>query len=287
MLSNGLLSLAPLITSRSRRLAAVAVIALSAIGAPACSSGLSQGPSETLRAYARALEEKRVDDAYGLLSDEARRAVPLEAFRRMVLENPEDVMEVARALARPAADPTVHATVTMPSGEQLALVFQDGRWRIDAAAIDLYGQQSPRQALVGFLRAFERKRYDVVLRYVPDAEREAITPGGPADAIKAPPSTAPAEAEAKAPPVPGADPPSKAPAPPKALPSGGELTAEKLREAWEGPQKDEMLRIAQALRAALPSATIEETGDVASMPYGSGATVSFIREHGAWKIRDF
>ena len=228
-----------------------------------------------MRAYARALEEKRVDDAYRLLSDEARRAVPLEAFRRMVLENPEDVMEVARALARPAADPTVHATVTMPSGQELNLVFQDGRWRVDAAAIDLYGQQSPRQALVGFLRAFERKRYDVVLRYVPDAEREAIAPAEPAA-----PKPAALEAKGDAKAADGA-------APPSALPSGGELTAEKLRDAWEGPQKDEMLRIAQALRAALPTATIEETGDVASMSYGSGATVSFVRERGAWKIRDF
>jgi hypothetical protein len=264
---------------------AIGSIALSVLST-SCSAGLSQGPSETLRAYARALEEKRVDDAYRLLSDEARRAVPLEAFRRMVLENPEDVMEVARALARPAADPTVHATVTMPSGQELTLVFQDGRWRIDAAAIDLYGQQTPRQALVGFLRAFERKRYDVILRYVPDAEREAIAPAeppAPAKPVDGDPSAGPkadTKADAKAP-----DP--AAPAKTSALPSGGELTADKLRDAWEGPQKDEMLRIAQALRAALPTATIEETGDVASMSYGSGATVSFVRERGAWKIRDF
>jgi hypothetical protein len=261
---------------------AIGSIALSML-ATSCAAGLSQGPSETLRAYARALEEKRVDDAYRLLSDEARRAVPLEAFRRMVLENPEDVMEVARALARPAADPTVQATVTMPSGQELLLVFQDGRWRIDAAAIDLYGQQTPRQALVGFLRAFERKRYDVVLRYVPDAEREAIAPAEPPS-----PPAPPKPADAK--PADAKDAKPTEPAPPKTGElsiGGGELTAEKLRAAWEGPQKDEMLRIAQALRAALPTATIEETGDVASMSYGSGATVSFVRERGAWKIRDF
>ena len=48
-----------------------------------------------------------------------------------------------------------------------------------------------------------------------------------------------------------------------------------------------MSRIVQAIKAALPSATIEETGDSASMAYGSGGTVSFVREHGVWKIRDF
>lgn len=258
-----------------------------------CGGTFGQGPSDALRSYARALEEQRVEDAYRMLSDEAKRSISLEAFRRMVLENPQDVMEVARALARPASDPVVKATVTLPNGEELALVYEDGRWRIDAAAVDLYGQSTPRQALAGFLRAFERKRYDVVLRYVPDAEREGVAPSastssapkGPSNVAiskSSPPSAAPPAAPA---PPPG----PAAPAPVTSLADldGGELTPEKLRAAWEGPQKEEMLRITQALRAALPSANIEETGDVATMSYGSGGTVSLIRERGAWKIRDF
>ena len=213
----------------------------------------SGGPSDTLRAYASALEDKRVDDAYRMLSDEARRAISLEAFRRMVIENPDDVLEVARALARPAAPPVVTATVTMPNGDELALVLEDGKWRVDAAAVDLYGQATPRQALAGFLRAHERKRYDVLLRYIPDADREGGAPGPAAGA--------------------GAE--------------TSEITAEQLRAAWEGAQREETERVLQALRAALPTATIEENGDTASMSYGSGGTVSFLRERGLWKIRDF
>lgn len=260
----------PLCTPRVRALALAGIVCCLA---SACGgASLSQGPSDTLRSYARALEDKRVEDAYRLLSDEARRSMSLDAFRRMVLENPEDVMEVAKALARPASDPTVKATVTLPNGEELAMVFEGGRWRVDAAAIDLYGQATPRQALVGFLRAFERKRYDIVLRYVPDAEREGVSPSAavkPSEPAAAEPAKEPAAA------APGAD------------PDAGALTADKLRESWEGPQKEEMQRITQALRAALPTATIEEVGDVASMSYGSGHTVSFLRERGVWKIRDF
>lgn len=250
----------------ARSLAVALVAATSLVG---CSGGFSQGPSDTLRSYARALEAKDVDGAYRLLSDEARRSISLEAFRRMVLENPEDVTEVARALARPAGDPAVRATVAMPNGDELALVFEDGRWRIDAAAIDLYGQASPRQALVGFLRALERKRYDVILRYVPDAEREGV-PGAATAAAKAPSDTKAAD-----------------PALREGAEDDGALTAEKLSREWEGPQRAEMQRIAQALKAALPTATIEESGDVASMAYGSGGSVSFLKEHGVWKIRDF
>ncbi|MRG93314.1 hypothetical protein [Polyangium spumosum] len=249
-----------------------ALVAFALLGA-ACSPStlVQQGPSDTLRAYARALEEGRVDDAYRLLSDDAKRSMSLEAFRRAVKESPDEVLEIARAVSRPSSDPLVTATVSLPNGDELLLVYEDAKWRIDAAAIDLYSQATPRQALAGFLRAFERKRYDVILRYVPDAEKEGITLG---------------EEPAPAAPPDGAPPAGKTDAPATKT-NGTELTADKLRAAWEGPQKDQINRIVQAIRTALPTAVIEETGDSASMSYGAGGTVALVREHGLWKIRDF
>ncbi len=239
-----------------------------AIALVGCGSSaiVQQGPSDTLRAYARALEEGRVDEAYRLLSDDAKRSMSLDAFRRAAKENPDEVREIARAVSRPASDPVVSATVNMPNGDELLLVYENGKWRIDASAIDLYSQATPRQALAGFLRAYERKRYDVVLRYVPDAEKTGVLPGD-----EPPPATGTA--------------PTNTPA--TALPAPTELSAEKLRAAWEGPQKEQMSRIVQAIRTALPSASIEETGDSAAMSYGAGGTVALVREHGLWKIRDF
>jgi hypothetical protein len=232
---------------------------------PACGAGaiVQQGPSDTLRSYAQALEQGRVDDAYRLLSDEAKRSMSLEAFRRAVTENPKEVVEIARAIGRPTADPIVSATVTMPNGDELLMVYEGGRWRIDAAAVDLYGQATPRQALVGFLRAFERKRYDMVLRYVPDAEKEGQH-GFEGGAAEGAPKAEGGAAE-----------------------ESSKLTPEKLKAAWEGPQKEQITRIVVAVKAALPTATIEETGDSAAMSYGAGGTVAFVREHGVWKIKDF
>ncbi|WP_437281747.1 hypothetical protein WME90_14700 [Sorangium sp. So ce375] len=275
---------------------------LFALALPACGSSYAQqGPSDTLRAYAQALQEGRVDAAYRLLSDEAKRSMSLEAFRRAVRDNPDDALEIARAIARPAADPVVTATVTMPNGEELLLVFEGGRWRLDAAAVDLYGQATPRQALVGFLRAFERRRYDIIMRYVPDAEREGLVDpaggapeeagapgetssarGGDAQAQPAAPGAAPGSAGADA-----AQKPDGRPGTAKAGAAAAQLTPEKLKSAWEGPQKEQINRVVQAIKAALPTATIEETGDSASMAYGAGGTVAFTREHGVWKIKDF
>jgi hypothetical protein len=267
-------------------------VALATSGLAACGSSMAQqGPSNTLRAYAQALEQGRVEDAYHLLSDEAKRSLSVEAFRRAVKENPQDVAEIAQALSRPASDPVVTATVTVPSGDELLMVYEGGRWRIDASAVDLYGQATPRQAMLGFLRAFERKRYDVILRYVPDAEREGLAAGdddaapffsgGPVKALKE-------GADGGAPPPePAGKAAKEGPVRPLAEPGGAQLTAEKLRTAWEGPYKEQINRIVQAIKTALPTAQIEETGDSAAMSYGAGGTVAFLREHGAWKIRDF
>jgi hypothetical protein len=143
--------------------------------AAACSSTPPpQGPRETLGAYARALDEGRVADAYALLSDEAKKSIPFEAFRRMVKENPEEVRDISRALTRPSGPPLVTATVTAPTGEALLLVYEDGEWKVDASAVDLYSQASPEAAVRAFLRAFDNRRFDVLMRFVPETKKEGL-----------------------------------------------------------------------------------------------------------------
>lgn len=204
---------------------------------PACGGASAEDPESVLRGYARALEEGRADDAYRMLSEDARRGTSLEAFRRAVKDDPAEVRDIAQSLARPTSRPVVTATITTASGQDLLLVLEKGVWKIDATAIDLYPQDTPRHAIQGFVRAVKRKRYDVVLKYVPDAHREG-------------------------------------------------LDAAKLKAAWEGHDQEEIQQIVAALEQALPTATIEETGDHAAMAYGT-ATLQLVRERGLWKIEDF
>lgn len=212
------------------------VLAL-ALACAACGASRAEDPHSVLRAYSVALEEGRAEDAYRMLSEEARRGTSLEAFKRMVKDNPEEVREIAKALARPTATPVVTATVTSANGQELDLVLENGQWKVEATAIDLYAQDTPRHAVQGFLRAVERKRYDVVLKYVPDSHKEGLDPT-------------------------------------------------KLRTAWEGHDKEEIQRVVAELKRALPTATIEETGDRATLAYGAG-TMQLVRERGLWKIEDF
>lgn len=210
----------------------------------ACASGASKSPRETLDAYSRALERGQVKEAYALLSEDAKKSFPYEAFERMVRDNPAEVKAIAEGLSRPAGAPLVTATVTAPNGESLLLIYEDGAWKIDGSAIDLYSQATPKAAIVAFIRAYENKRYDVLMRFVPDKAKTADS-AGPA------------------------------------------LDQAKLRKAWEGEQKDEMDRLTQALRAALPTSKFELIGDRATMAYGAGGTVELVREQGTWRIEEF
>jgi hypothetical protein len=104
----------------------IAAIALGTAVA-ACGGARAEDPHAVLRSYSRALDEGRAEDAYRMLSEEARRGISLEAFRRMVKDNPEEVREIARALARPTATPVVTATVMGANGQELQLVLENGR----------------------------------------------------------------------------------------------------------------------------------------------------------------
>ncbi|MET0792832.1 MAG: hypothetical protein ABW061_15030 [Polyangiaceae bacterium] len=204
-----------------------------------CATGSNAGsPETTLSAYSRAVQRGQLPEAYVLLSEDAKKTIPFEQFKRMIQENPEQAQELVRALDRPQAGPArVTAQVTGADGEPLLLVLENGAWRVDGTAIDLYSQTTPESAALAFVRGVENKRYDVLLRFVPDSQREGLNEGT-------------------------------------------------LRTAWEGEQKQDMARLIEALKAALPGARFEVVGERATLAYGAGGTVELVREHGAWKVEE-
>jgi hypothetical protein len=142
---------------------------------PGCAAGGgSAGPREALRAYALALREQRVSDAYALLGRDARARVSFAEFSRMVAENGREIEDISASLLEPSEPPRITATLSSADGDRLLLVYEGDAWRVDGSAFDLYGQATPRAALESFVRAFDNKRYDVLLRFVPEAKRQGL-----------------------------------------------------------------------------------------------------------------
>jgi len=132
-------------------------------------------PTATVDAFAAELEAGDWEAAYGRLSESYRRRVPYNEFERHVRAHPEEVRELAVAMDDVDEADVVTARVPFTDGDSLQLRLENGRWRIVGNAVDFYDQSSPRAALRSFVRAMERRRYEVVLRFVPDADREGMT----------------------------------------------------------------------------------------------------------------
>jgi hypothetical protein len=146
------------------------------VGLAGCGAGGSTGgPEQALHKYAAALRAGDSRAAYELLSEDAKKTLPYDAFERMVRENPGEVREIAEALSRPGEPLKITAVVAAADGETLHLVYEKGSWKADVSAIDLYNQATPLLALRAFVRAFEAKRYDVLMRFVPSAKAEGLS----------------------------------------------------------------------------------------------------------------
>ena len=118
-----------------------------------------EGPSNTIRAYATALERGDTDRAWSLLDEDARRGRTAADHAELMERNATELQEQAGALDRAAGSDAVEARarVTLASGETVVLVLEDGRWRIDGGVMDAYGMGTPRDAVAAFRRALMRR----------------------------------------------------------------------------------------------------------------------------------
>src|SRR5262249_41914097 len=142
------------------------------LAAAACATALiacahrAEAPGDTLAAFGAAVERKDYQAAYALTSSEVRKRVPFDAFRADVEAGGADAQAVGRRLRESAGRAPLRVEVDVDLGEKLPLVYDEGRWRIDGQPFELWSQRTPRAALRSFIRALDRRRYDVALRLV-------------------------------------------------------------------------------------------------------------------------
>lgn len=157
------------------RRACLALAAAAALNAGCGGAGASATPEAVVEGFASQIRAGRYEAAYATMSEAYRRRVPYEEFRRYLTDNPDEAQDLIRALSRVDGPADVSAQVPYGDGDSLRLTLDGSRWRIQGNVVNFYDQSSPRNALRSFVRAMERRRYDVVMRFVPNADVEGMT----------------------------------------------------------------------------------------------------------------
>lgn len=139
-------------------------------------SSLARTPEATVLAFSRALGEGRAEDAYALMATEYRARVGLAEWKRTLEEHPEEVLQLANTLERARGPGRETAEVALDDGLSVMLAERDRGWLITTDLLDFYDQSTPRAALRSFLRAMRARRYEAVLRFIPDADRDGFSP---------------------------------------------------------------------------------------------------------------
>jgi len=146
-----------------------------AVALVACGGAIDdRTPESTVASLASALERHDVDTAYRLMSRRYREQVSIDEFRAMFSDTAEIDHTATRLRDRdgPAEE---EASVTYGAHEQLLLRREGDTWRVVTDVVDWYSQRTPRQAVRSFVRAIEARRWDVLLRLLPEVDREAMT----------------------------------------------------------------------------------------------------------------
>jgi hypothetical protein len=231
----------------SDRTRTLLILGILAVGGCASRPG---APVEVLQAYAEALRDGRMRDAWAMLSSSARAAMPYERFEATAREHPDEVAEAVRTYGELEPEAPVTARLELASGETLTLVEEGGRWRLDPSALEFYGQQTPAQTLRSYVRAIERSRWDVLLRLAPAAARAAIV---------------------------------------AAAAAAGSTPEAMFQRSYGGAEAGRVRVVARGLREALERGrAIEVAGDRATMAYGTGgrSLARLAREDGRWRVEE-
>jgi hypothetical protein len=150
-------------------------VLLGAVFGTGCGGASTSSPSAAVAAFADALREGRHEDAYALMSEDYRTRVTFREFQEHVRDQRAETDEIVESLRDAGGEVEVEAQIEYGDGERALLVQEGDEWRLATNLANFYDQSTPRGALRSFVRAMERKRYDVVLDLVPMADREGMT----------------------------------------------------------------------------------------------------------------
>jgi hypothetical protein len=142
----------------------------------ACGSVSADRPLSAVDGYVAALRNGDYARAYLYMSARYRRDHSRDDFVKMMKDSPQEVKQTSERLSANDRKVEVSAKFVYDDlRDELPLVFEDGGWKIASDPLEFYPQDSPAHALRSFVRAIELKRYDVLLRFVPNQWRTEMS----------------------------------------------------------------------------------------------------------------
>lgn len=141
----------------------------------ACGESAAMSPEKTIGTYARALRAGETEQAYSMMSRSFRDRVSFEEFKTMLGDDRAEIEETVELLLSLRAPASQEAIVRYGNGDELRLIFENGEWKVATNVVDYYSQATPRDAIRSFVRAVERRRYDVLLQLAPRSEQEWLS----------------------------------------------------------------------------------------------------------------
>ena len=152
----------------------VALGLIVALGLPSCAHHPEE-PAATMASFGAALAHGDLRAAYQLTSAAFQRRMPYEAFAAALTAGGAEPATLGQRLVAEAGAVAPRVALTLELGEEVPLVLEGGRWRIDGPVYEAWGQATPRAAVRTFIRALDSHRYDIVLRLVPDRYRAGLS----------------------------------------------------------------------------------------------------------------
>lgn len=140
----------------------------------ACHRQTATDPLPSARRYLDLADSGQIDAAYAMLSDDVRRRCDRACFTRLLLSQRIELVQARAQVRAGEARVRMQAQLTLPDGTALRLAQPEpgGAYLFDDNPLDFYPQDTPERTLRSFMRAVESKRYEALLRFVPQTLEE-------------------------------------------------------------------------------------------------------------------
>jgi hypothetical protein len=130
-------------------------------------------PALAAQGFAAALREDRPEAAYALLDPELQSSLDRERFMRMWRENRAELAAIGDQMGRTPGTPAARAHIALDDGERVALVLEDGQWRLAGGVLDAQALDTPIDAVLELRRALQRQSLPGLLRVLARERRAA------------------------------------------------------------------------------------------------------------------